>query len=55
MIFECKVSANILHAETEDVDGKAFGQLLFEIPDNDGDYERVKKYLDDNKVVYSEI
>ena len=33
MIFECGVPVNILYADTKDLDGKAFGEMIIQLPD----------------------
>ena len=32
----CGVLVNILFADTKDIDGRAFGQMLIQLPDDDG-------------------
>ncbi len=53
LIIECQVPVNIMGADTRDIDGKAFGQMIIELPDNARQAERVLKYLDDNAVTYT--
>ncbi len=34
MILECKATVNILYADMKDIDGKAFGQLILQLPED---------------------
>lgn len=55
MIFECGVPVNILHAETKDIDGKAYGQMILQITGNDKAFEKVSEYLKASGIEFSEI
>lgn len=55
MIFECRTPVNILHADTKDLDGKAFGQMLIQLPEDEKSAERATEYLRTNGIEYSEI
>ncbi len=55
MIFECGVPVNILHAETKNIDGKAYGQMILQITGNDKAFEKVSEYLKANGIEFSEI
>lgn len=56
MIFECKVPVNILHADTRDIDGKAYGQMILGLPENDEKgFAKISAYLKANGVEFSEI
>lgn len=55
LVLECGVPVNILHADTKDIDGKAFGQILLGLPDDDRSAERIRAYLNSNEISYSEI
>ncbi len=54
LILSCQAPLNILKADTQDVGGKAFGQIIIGLPDDDVLAERVTKYLDDNGIKFSE-
>lgn len=54
LVIECGVAVNILFADTRDIDGKAYGQILIGLPDNERQAERVRMYLDDKKIKYSD-
>ena len=52
-ILSSGVPLNILYAQTKDIDGKAYGELVLQLPDDDRAAEKVKNYLDTNGVNYS--
>lgn len=52
-ILSSGVPLNILYAQTKDIDGKAYGELVLQLPDDDRAAEKVKNYLDTNSVNYS--
>ncbi|HBZ02648.1 MAG TPA: hypothetical protein DEO83_02395 [Lachnospiraceae bacterium] len=54
LILETQVKLNILGANTEDIGGSAYGQLLIERPD-DKSVEIIKRYLDENGIKYEEL
>lgn len=54
LILSCQAPINILKAETQDVGGKAFGQMLIGLPDDNVLADRVIKYLENNGIKYSE-
>ena len=54
LILKTGVKLNILGANTEDIGGVAYGQMLIERPD-DKTVEVIKKYLDDKSLKYEEI
>lgn len=53
LVIECGVPVNILFADTKDIDGKAYGQILIGLPDNTRQAERVLMYLDEKGIKYS--
>ena len=54
LILKCHAVVNILQAGTEDIGGKAFGQMLLQLPDDEMTQNRIKKYLDETGVFYEE-
>ncbi len=54
LVISSGVAVNIMFADTKDIDGKAFGQMLLQIPDGDRSFERVTAYLDSINLKYSE-
>ena len=55
MILKCSTPVNILHADTKDIDGKAYGQILVQLPDDDTSTEKITAYLNANNVTYSQV
>ena len=53
LILECQVPVNIMFADTRDIDGKAYGQMLLQLPDDIRQQERVLSYLKANKITFS--
>lgn len=53
LVMECGVPVNIMFADTKDISGRAYGQILLELPDNDGQVTRVLTWLDANHPAYS--
>lgn len=53
LVLECGVPVNILFADTKDLDGKAFGHILLELPDDPRQSGRVIAWLDRNHPSYS--
>lgn len=52
MTVKCGVMVNILSANTENIGGKAFGQMLIELPQSAEDKKRVIEYLDQRGIHY---
>lgn len=55
MILACKVPVNILYAATKDLQGKAAGQMIIQLPDDEADVKRVINYLSTSKVPFEEV
>lgn len=55
MILECKVPVNIMHADTRDIDGKAVGQMVLQLPEDENDVKKVLHYLQMRKISYEEV
>lgn len=53
--LECRVSVNIIGADTKELDGRAYGQMLLRLPENEASVERIFAYLDSHKVKYEKI
>lgn len=53
LIFECGTAVNITYADTKELDGKAYGQMIIRVPDESAD--RVKTYLEKNGMEFSEV
>lgn len=55
MVLECRTPVNILFADTKDIDGKAFGQMIIQLPDDEISSKRIYAYLEANKIPYEEV
>ena len=54
LVLHCQIPVNILGAGTEDIGGRAYGQMLLEFPDNEELITRARKYLDEIQIHYEE-
>lgn len=54
MTLECNVLINILGANTENINGKAYGQMLIELPSDEDAVGRITKFLDDMGIYHEE-
>lgn len=53
--LECHVAVNILGADTKDIGGKAYGQMLLQLPDDEGSVKRIYNYLDTHGIKFEEV
>lgn len=53
--LECHTAVNILGADTKNIGGKAYGQMLLQLPDDVGAVTRIKQYLDSRAIPYEEV
>lgn len=54
LTLECNEMVNILGANTENIGGKAYGQMLIELPENTDSIKQIKNYLDKKSIFYEE-
>ncbi len=52
MTVKCNTMVNILSANTENIGGKAFGQMLIELPADAAEQKRITDYLDARGIHY---
>lgn len=52
LAMECRVAANILYADTKNIDGKTFGHMVITVPEETT--AKVKEFLDAHNVSYKE-
>ena len=45
LILECHVSVNIMYADTRDVGGKTFGQMILQLPEDHLQQDKIIYYL----------
>ena len=50
----CDTEVNILGANTRNIDGVAYGQMLIQLPEDEAVTARIKEYLDQKNVKYKE-
>ena len=55
MVLECRAQVNILFADTKDINGKAFGQMVLQLPEDDMLADKIINYLRDKHVVVEEL
>ncbi|MCH5276352.1 MAG: ATP-binding cassette domain-containing protein [Desulfovibrionaceae bacterium] len=55
MVLECRTPVNIMFADTRDIDGKAFGQMVVQVPDNDETVRRMVNYVTGQGLVMEEV
>ena len=54
LALECHAAVNILFANTRNVDGKAIGQMLLQLPQDETTVLRVKQWLTDRNINFKE-
>lgn len=50
-----KTNINILYADTKNVEGKAIGQMIIQLPEDKALQKRILSYLDIQKIEYEEV
>ncbi len=53
--LECRAAVNILSADTKDIGGKAYGQMMLRLPDDENSVQRIYNYLDTHNIHYEEV
>lgn len=53
--LECRAAVNIMGADTKDIGGRAFGQMLLQLPEDEGAQKRILGYLDSRGLTYEEV
>ncbi len=54
LTLECHTPVNILGANTKNLDGKVYGQMLLQLPEDAGTLQRVKAYLEVRNITFEE-
>ena len=54
LTLECNEMVNILGANTENIGGRAYGQMLIELPKNKESVQKIKNYLDKKQITFEE-
>ena len=55
LVMACKTPVNIAFANTKDIDGVAYGQMVIELPEDETEQLRVVNFLKANQVKYEEV
>lgn len=55
LVLASKVPVNILYAATKDLNGKAVGQMIIQLPGNEVDAARVMNYLKNVNIPFEEV
>jgi D-methionine transport system ATP-binding protein len=55
MILECRAPVNILFADTKDIDGKAYGQMILQLPEDKKTAERMLLFLKARNLTVEEV
>ncbi len=53
LVLDCRVPVNIMYADTKDIDGRAFGQMVIEVENNF--VSQVCDYLDSIRIKHEEV
>jgi D-methionine transport system ATP-binding protein len=54
MVLKCGAPVNIAFADTKNIDGKIFGHMIIQLPDNPATVQRMLNYLDEEQITYGE-
>ena len=55
LALECHTAVNILGADTKNIDGRAYGQMMLQLPDDPTAQQRAIKYLESRNIRYEEV
>ena len=55
MVLECRAQVNILFADTRDINGKAFGQMVLQLPEDEAVSDKIIHYLHGKNVNVEEL
>ncbi len=53
--LECRCAVNIMGADTKEIDGRAYGQMLLQLPADGTAVARIRRYLDERGMRYEEV
>lgn len=53
--LECRTAVNIMGADTKDIGGKAYGQMLLQLPEDESSVARIYNFLDKRGIKYEEV
>ena len=55
LVLECGAPVNIMFADTRDIGGTAFGQMVLQLPDNEDVVRRIVAYADSKGLMLEEM
>ena len=55
MVLACGEPVNIWFADTKDIDGRAYGHMLLQLPENPLSAGRMLGYLEEHRISYEEV
>lgn len=55
LVLECQTPVNIMFADTKDIDGRAFGQIIIQIPEDEHQAQRIIGWLNTNNMKSEEV
>ena len=55
MVLECKAPVNIMFADTKNMDGKAYGQMILQLPEDERAAKRALAYLETQNIHAEEV
>lgn len=55
LVLECGAPVNIMFADTRDIGGTAFGQMVLQLPDNEAVIQRILAYADSKGLMLEEM
>lgn len=55
MVLDCRAQVNILFANTQDINGNAFGQMILQLPEDNMVADKIINYLRNKNIVVEEL
>ncbi len=55
LALECRAAVNVLAADVKNIDGKAYGQMMLQLPENKTLADVACKYLTEHGIAYEEV
>ena len=55
LVMECHIAVNIMYADTRDVNGKAFGQMILQLPEDRLQQDKAIYYLQSKNLRVEEV
>lgn len=54
MVLACGAAVNILFADTQNINGKAYGQMLLQLPEDEMAKRKIYAYLSSRNIIFKE-